>query len=71
MGFTTEKPEEIEAHLGSHPYLSEGGLPGAADAEVYFSLNGRTLLSTQKSPMSRRLPISIIGSTSSEASQMA
>lgn len=32
MPFSIERPEEIEKHLDSNPYLSEGGLPGAADA---------------------------------------
>lgn len=41
MVFTLEKTEEIEAHLSNNPYLTEGGLPGAADAEIYFALNGQ------------------------------
>lgn len=41
MSFTIEKPAEIEAHLNNNPYLTEGGLPGAADAEIYFALNGQ------------------------------
>jgi len=40
MPFTATKPEEIEAHLANNPYLTEGGLPGADDARVYFELNG-------------------------------
>lgn len=40
MPFTAAKPEEIEAHLANNPYLTEGGLPGAEDAKVYFELNG-------------------------------
>ena len=39
MPFSLEKVEEIEAHLQKNPYLSEGGLPGAVDAEIYFALD--------------------------------
>lgn len=42
MPFSLEKVEEIETHLSSHPYLSEGGLPGAEDARIYFELNKGT-----------------------------
>lgn len=38
MTFTVAKIEDIEAHLGAHPYLSEGGLPGALDAQIFFDL---------------------------------
>lgn len=39
MVFTLDNVDAIEAHLAKGPYLSEGGLPGAADAEIYFALN--------------------------------
>ena len=68
MPFTLEKTEEIEAHLGKNPYLSEGGLPGAADAEIYFALNGGTYHITQPSLMSTRHLTSTTGTTSSTAS---
>lgn len=51
MPFTLEKTEEIEAHLATNPYLSEGGLPGAADAEIYFALDKSTPSFIQTSPM--------------------
>jgi hypothetical protein len=41
MSFSIEnqtKLAEIEAHLGKHPYLSEGSLPGSVDARIYNSL---------------------------------
>ena len=69
MPFTLEKTEEIEAHLAKNPYLSEGGLPGAADAEIYFALNGGNFSIIQLSPMSTRPPASTIGITSSTVSQ--
>ena len=68
MPFTLEKTEEIEAHLAKNPYLSEGGLPGASDAEIYFALNGGTHFITQPSPMLKRTPTSTTGTTSSTAS---
>lgn len=40
MSWCSSKPEEIEAHLGTNPYLSEGGLPGPADAKLYLELKG-------------------------------
>jgi hypothetical protein len=38
MPFSATNIDQIETHLASHPYLSEGGLPGADDAQIYFDL---------------------------------
>jgi|JI9StandDraft_2_1071091.scaffolds.fasta_scaffold188931_1 hypothetical protein len=38
MSFTIEKLQDIEEHLGKHPTLSEGGLPGAADSQIFQAL---------------------------------
>lgn len=42
MVFSLDKVDQIEAHLATQPYLSEGGLPGAADAKIYMALNKGT-----------------------------
>lgn len=38
MPFSAKNLDQIESHLATHPYLSEGGLPGADDAQIYFDL---------------------------------
>jgi len=38
MPFSIENLAEIEAHLGSHPTLTEGGAPGPVDATIYAAL---------------------------------
>ena len=38
MTFSAKNIAQIESHLATHPYLSEGGLPGAEDAQVFFDL---------------------------------
>lgn len=38
MTFSAKNIAQIESHLATHPYLSEGGLPGADDAQVFFDL---------------------------------
>lgn len=39
MAFSLDNIAAIEAHLSKSPYLSEGGLPGGADAQIYLALN--------------------------------
>ena len=41
MPFTIENLAEIEAHLATHPTLSEGGAPGAVDANIYLALGSK------------------------------
>ena len=41
MNFSLDNVDAIETHLSNAPYLSEGGLPGAADAKILFALNKR------------------------------
>jgi hypothetical protein len=43
MTFSAKNIDQIESHLASHPYLSEGGLPGATDAQIYFDLASKNL----------------------------
>ena len=38
MTFSVKNLNQVESHLTTHPYLSEGGLPGATDAQLYFDL---------------------------------
>lgn len=64
MPFTLAKLEEIEAHLGNNPYLSEGGLPAAEDARIFVELNYGIYAIIQPPQMSPKLLISIIGSIS-------
>ena len=40
MAFCAEKIDELEKHLENNPYLSEGHLPAALDAEVFFQFKG-------------------------------
>lgn len=42
MAFSLDNTAAIEAHLSKSPYLSEGGLPGGADAQIYLALNKRS-----------------------------
>lgn len=44
MPFSAANIDQIETHLASHPYLSEGGLPGAEDAQIYFDLGSKFCL---------------------------
>jgi hypothetical protein len=44
MPFTIENLAEIEAHLATHPTLSEGGAPGAVDANIYLALGSKFLV---------------------------
>lgn len=44
MQFSVTKLDQIEAHLANNPYLTEGGLPGAVDAQIYFDLQSNTLV---------------------------
>ena len=38
MSFSIENLAAIETHLATHPTLTEGGAPGAADASIYLAL---------------------------------
>lgn len=55
MTFSASNIDQIESHLASHPYLSEGGLPGADDAQVFFDL-GSNFLSYFRTPRSWKIP---------------
>ncbi len=50
MTFSATNIDQIEKHLASHPYLSEGGLPGVEDAQMYFDLGSNLFLIFQSSP---------------------
>lgn len=54
MPFSASNIDQIESHLASHPYLSEGGLPGAEDAQVFFDL-GSNLFAYFRTPRSRKI----------------
>jgi hypothetical protein len=41
MTFSVKNIDQIESHLATHPYLSEGGLPGAVDAQLYFDFGSK------------------------------
>jgi hypothetical protein len=43
MTFSVKNIDQIESHLATHPYLSEGGLPGAVDAQLYFDFGSKNL----------------------------
>ena len=55
MPFSATNLAEIESHLATHPYLSQGGLPGADDAQIYFDL-GSNLFANFRMPNPRYPP---------------
>lgn len=67
MSFTIEKLQDIENHLEKHPTLSEGGVPGAADAAIFLALGSNSFI-TQNSPTSKPTPTFISGTSSSTPS---
>jgi hypothetical protein len=69
MTFTAANVDQIETHLASHPYLSEGGLPGAQDAQVFFDLGSNSSLIIQSFPTTPLTPTLTSGTASSTASQ--
>lgn len=64
MPFSIENLAEIEAHLATHPTLTEGGAPGAVDATIFNAL-GSTFSSIQNSLTDRPTPTYTIGTCSS------
>lgn len=54
MTFSANNIDQIESHLATHPYLSEGGLPGAQDAQIYFDLGSNWLIK-YRTPRCRKI----------------
>lgn len=67
MPFTIENLAEIEAHLATHPTLSEGGAPGPADASIYLAL-ASNFAYIQKFLNIKLTPTSTTGTSSSQLS---
>lgn len=70
MTFSASNIDQIETHLASHPYLSEGGLPGAQDAQIFFDLGSNLSLIIQSSPTTDLTPTLTTGILLSTVSQM-
>lgn len=68
MTFSASNIDQIETHLASHPYLSEGGLPGAQDAQVFFDLGSNFSILFQNSLKSESILTLTSGTFSSTAS---
>ena len=69
MPFSIQNLAEIEAHLATHPTLTEGGAPGAADASIYLAL-GSKFLYIQKHLNIKLIPTFTTGIFSSPVSPL-